>query len=68
MNTPTQELTMLRIEEIKLTRLFPYGESPKHKYNNKTTKGHPHNSRRRDGKPRFAKTCKICREERITRY
>ena len=67
MNTLTQELMMLKIEVIKLTRLHPYGESPKHKYK-KTTKGHPHNSRRKDGKPRFALTCKICREEKITRY
>jgi len=59
---------MFLIEVIKLTRLLPYGESGKRQYNEKTTRGHPHSSRRRDGKPRFARTCKICREERITRY
>ena len=59
---------MLKIEVIKLTRLFPYGEAVKRIYSNKTTKGHPHNSRRKDGKPRLASTCKICRDERITRY
>ena len=68
MNIPTQELTMLGIEEIKLTRLFPYGKAIKRTYNNKTTEGHPHNARRKDGKPRFARTCKICKEETITRY
>jgi len=59
---------MLEIEVIKLTRILPYGESGKHNYNNKTTRGHPHSARRRDGKPRFAKTCKICKEETIKRY
>lgn len=44
------------------------------RYNEKITKTHPHNRRRRDGKPdvmlrpKFAKTCKLCREERVTRY
>lgn len=67
MNIPTQELTMLMIEEIKLTRLLPYGESGKHYSSPKTTRGHPHTGRR-DGKPRFAKTCRICKEETIIRY
>jgi len=37
------------------------------RYTEKVTRTHPHN-RRRDGRPRFAKTCKLCREERVTRY
>lgn len=37
-------------------------------YSDRITRGHPHNKRRVDGKPRFAKCCRICREERVTRY
>lgn len=68
MNMQIQEQMMLLTEVIKLTRLLPYGKSGKHQCNEKTTRGHPHSARRRNGKPRFASTCKICREERITRY
>ncbi len=37
-------------------------------YSERITRGHPHNQRRVDKKPRFAKCCRVCREERVTRY
>ena len=37
-------------------------------YSERTTRGHPHNERRKNGRPRFAKTCKTCREERYHYY
>lgn len=49
-----------------MSKLVPYGEGVKRQYSPKTTKGHPHI--RRNGKQVFARTCTICREERIKRY
>ena len=37
-------------------------------YSERVTRHHPHNEKRKNGRPRFAKTCKACREERVTRY